>query len=129
LIGQAAAADFMVGETRACLSGDPSEQLRVTIGRVEPYGKGLTVVHVSLFNKAPAAAFSGIAHAPVEAQVLAKSCPTVEAEVIPLSPMFETGYGQWREAKGGIFTIPIDQIYEIYVGQVVKARQGGLNVQ
>jgi hypothetical protein len=128
LAGSAAAADLQVGQTWSCSSADPARQLFVTIGRVEPYGKG-TVVHVSLFNRAPGAVPGELAHAPIDLEVLLKSCPKIETPSIPLSSRFEGGYGQWRDAHGGVFTIPVERIYGIVVDQVAKARQGGLNVQ
>ncbi len=121
----AVAADLEVGQTRACQSSGPGKQLYVTIGRIEPYANGQTVVSVSLFNRAPGAAMPSVAHAPVDANVLSVSCPILADHSIPLSPEFDSGYQQWRTAQGGVFTIPIDQIYDIGVETVAKSHQGG----
>ncbi len=124
----AMAADLAVGQTRACISANPAQKLHVTVGRLVPFGD-TTAVSVTLYNTAQGALVPDVAHLPIDAKVLAASCPAVEAESLPLSPDFEGGFAQWQQANGGVFTISVEQIYGLAETQMTKARQeGGLNV-
>ena len=128
-IPPAVVGELAVGQTRACLSADPARALHVTIGKIESFGSVGPVVSVTLYNTAPGSPLPGLAHAPIDAKVLVASCPSVERQTLPLSPNFEGGYAEWRKANGGVFTISVDQIYDVVLAQVAQARQGGLNVQ
>ena len=66
----------------------------------------ISIVGLHLFGQ-PAA--SAIAHLPVSRSVLDESVTrlvTSDAEF----PDVEEGIANWREAKGGVFTIPVDEI-------------------
>jgi hypothetical protein len=124
----AGATELEVGKTLKCQSKGPDKQLYVTIGRIETHTDGRIVASVSLFNQAPKADLPVLAHIPIDAGALSDACP-VSAAPIALSPQFEAGYQQWRDAKGGVFTVSVDRIYDIVETQVAKARQGGQSVQ
>ncbi len=123
----AGAADLTVGQTRICSSAE-GRQFVVTVGRIEPFGSDLTAVSVSLFNLAPGAVVQVLAHLPIEAKALEKSCPSLAAAQAPLAAQFEEGYRQWREAQGGVFSIGIDQIYDVIVQSLGEERPRGPNV-
>ncbi len=122
----ASAAELAVGQTRACQSG-PEKQLYVTVGAIDYYGEGRAAVSVSIFNKAPNARYPRIAHAPLDADTLTASCPTVVDQPIALAPGYEHAYQRWRADPVSAFTLSIEQIYDIVVEQVSKAHQGGPN--
>jgi hypothetical protein len=124
----AGAVDLEVGRTLSCQSSGLNKQLYVTIGRVETHTDGRIVASVSLFNRAPKAELPVLAHVAIDAGVLAASCST-RTMTIALPPEFEDGYQQWLSAKGRVFTVSVDRIYDTAVDQVAKARQGGLSVQ
>ena len=66
----------------------------------------ISIVGVHLFGQPAAIA---IAHLPVSRSVLDESVTrlvTSDAEF----PDVEEGIASWREAKGGVFTIPVDEI-------------------
>ena len=121
----ASAAELQVGQTRACPSEGPGKQLYVTIGAIDYYGEGHAAVSVSIFNRAPNALYPRVAHAPLDADTLTASCPTVVAPPIALAPGFEHAYQRWRADPVSAFTISIEQIYDIVVEQVSKAHKGG----
>ena len=120
--------NFEVGTTLKCHSAKPDRQLYVTVGRVETHTDGLIVASVSIFNRSPKPGLPEVAHAPIDINVLAASCPA-QAASIPLSPYFEDGYREWRNAKGRVFNVSVDRIYDAVVDQVAKTRQGGQGAQ
>ena len=127
-LARATETDLEVGRTLKCQSTGPNKELYATIGRVETHTDGRIVVSVTLFNRAPKADLPVLAHIPVDASALAAACPT-SGGAIALSPDFENGYQQWRSAKGGVFVVSVDRIYDYIVSMVVKSRQGGPDVR
>ena len=107
------AADLAIGQTLAC---SPDGVVAV-VGRMDPGGKdGATIVSVSLFDDRAGAKASTMGHIPLDARILAESCP----KTLPpraLAPEFEDGYAQWRQAfasgNGGYFTIPVSAILDV----------------
>ena len=109
----AMAADLVVGQTLACAP----EGVVAVVGRMDSGGKdGAKIASVSLFDNRAGAKAGVLGHIPVDAYVLAKSCPKTLSPK-PLAPDFEGGYAQWREAfesgKGGYFTIPVSEILDV----------------
>jgi hypothetical protein len=117
------AADLAVGQTLSCASKDPNRRLTVVVGRVEPYGPFESVASVSLFvDDAKGASLGSASHLPIDAKVVATSCPT-PAPKRALGDSFEEGYAQWKGAQGGVFTIPVDQIEAAVRQMLERARQ------
>jgi len=116
--------ELEVGKTLKCLSTGPDRKLYVTIGRIETHTDGLIVVSVSVFNRAQKSGLPELAHAPIDARVLTASCPTPAEAPIPLSPNFDEGYQQWRSARGRVFNVSVERIYDFVVEQVAKEQQG-----
>ncbi len=128
-LATATVTELEVGKTLKCQSTGPDRKLYVTIGRIETHTDGRIVVSVSIYNRSPKSGLPELAHAAIDAGVLSASCPTPAGGPIPISPNFEEGYQQWRSAKGRVFTVSVDRIYDVLVDQVAKARQGGQGVQ
>jgi hypothetical protein len=109
----AKASDLAVGQTFACAP----EGVVAVVGRLDPGGKdGAVIASVSLFDNRAGATTGVLGHIPVDAQILAKSCPkTVSPQA--LAPDFGGGYAQWRAAfesgTGGYFTIPVSEILDV----------------
>ena len=111
--GPAMATSLAVGQTLACAP----DGVTAVIGRMDSGGKdGATIASISLFDNRAGAKAGVMGHIPLDAQVLAKSCPKT---LLPkaLASDFEGGYAQWRQAfeggKGGYFTIPVSEILDI----------------
>lgn len=88
---------------------------KIVIGRIEPW-RDKIVVHVALVDiPLPPAGVAGnrvteIAHAPFEESALAASLGDLVATAVTLPPDFESGYRQWKEHQGGIFTVPVSEV-------------------
>jgi len=107
------AADLAVGQTLACAP----EGVVAVVGRLDSGGKeGAKIASVSLFDNRAGAKIAVLGHIPVDAKILAKSCPKTLSPKT-LSPDFEGGYAQWRQAfesgKGGYFNIPVSEILDV----------------
>ena len=120
----AAVTEIEVGKTLKCHSTGPDRKLYVTVGKIETHTDGRIVVSVSIYNRSAKSGLPDLAHAPIDASVLTLSCPTLADEQLPLSPNFEQGYQEWRSAKGRVFTVSVDRIYDAVLDQVAKDRQG-----
>ncbi|MBC7669728.1 MAG: hypothetical protein H7236_15065 [Gemmatimonadaceae bacterium] len=112
-VSSATAAELAVGQTLACAP----EGIVAVVGRLDPDGKGgAAIASVSLFDQRPGAKIDVLGHIPVDAKVLAASCPKTQASQA-LAPDFEGGYASWRQAfesgKGGYFTISISEILDV----------------
>ncbi len=118
-------ADLNLGQTLACASKDPAKQLYVVIGRIEPLG-GRAAVSVSLYDKQPGSPLPQMAHLPLDLEALAASCAPTATESLTLSPLFESGYADWRKAveahKAGTFSISVDDVDDLVRKQMVAAR-------
>ena len=120
---------LQVGQTRSCLSDGDGKQLFVTVGRIEAFDRDHKVVSVSLFNEAPGSSPPGVAHLPIDADILQASCPAIAIRSLPLSPQFEEGYATWKgAAHGGAFTVTVEQIYDMAATTLAKARVRGADV-
>jgi hypothetical protein len=83
----------------------------VIIGRIEPW-RDRVAVHVSIIDiplsqETGALRISEIAHIPFEESALAASVDKLLATGAPPARDFDSGYKQWKEHNGGIFTVSI----------------------
>jgi len=118
----AAHADPKIGDTLACTSKDPAKRLYAVVGRIEPFGKDRSAAQITLINETPGAAPGQAAHIPIDLTVLGSSCPKLADTPRKLNPNFAAGRQQWIEARGGVFTIPVDEIDEILHDQIARAK-------
>ena len=110
---QAIQMKFEAGQKLRCASVHSDRLLEATVGRVDVAPNGVTIVSITLEDKAPGAQPSLFAHMPFDAKTLKSSCSQIIAIGAPVSASFNEGYATWREAfdsgKGGYFTISVDQ--------------------
>jgi len=113
-----------VGDTLACTSSNPAKRLFVVVGRIEPFGQGKTAAQITLISETSGTLLPRAAHIPIDLEALRASCPTLADQPRTLDANFESGRQQWLHARGGIFTITVDQIDDILQNQVASARSG-----
>jgi hypothetical protein len=104
--------DFAVGQEWSLKSSTLSTA-KIVIGRIEPW-KNKIAIHVSIIDIAMSSSEAGlrlttIAHIPFEKSALAASVDKLLLTGVVPPPKFETGYRQWKEQNGGIFTISVAQ--------------------
>ena len=101
----------------------------IVIGAIEPFATGKTAISVSVFDvPCPAAASCTttiVGHAPFDSQALAQSVDRLVADHAATAPNFDAGYANWKQAKGGIFTIPVSQLPDL----LFKAIPAGKHLQ
>lgn len=108
---------FAVGQQWSIKSSLPTTA-KVIIDRIEPW-RDKTAIHVSIIDLPASSSGSDqmrvtrIDHIPFEESALAASVDKLLATGVAPPPNFEGGYKQWKEAKGGIFTIPVAQVIHI----------------
>lgn len=101
---------------------------KVVINRVEPWERQV-VVHVSLIDVPIPRHMPGaggttiIGHMPFERSALAASVDHLLATGASPASSYESGYKEWQAAKGGVFTIHVEQAI-IFVFQTLPRRQG-----
>jgi hypothetical protein len=101
---------------------------KVIIGRVEPWrdtvAVSVSIVDIPIRQGEPGAGgVTQIAHIPFEKSALTASIDRLLATGVSPAPSFESGYKQWQDAKGGIFTIGVEKAIEIMF-QTINQRQG-----
>jgi hypothetical protein len=88
--------------------------IKIVIGHIEPYAGGRTAISVSVFDvpcpPAMGCTTTVVAHAPFDSEALAKSVDRLIASKAQTAPGFESGYQDWKQAQGGVFTIPVSQL-------------------
>lgn len=94
-----------------------NSDIRIVVGRVEPFAKGKTAVSISVLN-VPCPPEAGckttiVAHAPFDAEVLAGSVDKLVSTSAQTAPQFDQGYANWKQANGGVFTVPVSKLPEI----------------
>ena len=95
------------------------------IGRIEPFGDK-TVVHVSIVDVPippglpGAGRFTVIAHAPFDRAALADSVDKLIGTAT-LAPDFQRGYDQWRAARGGIYTVGVEEAVRLAFQTIGRA--------
>ena len=116
---------FKPGQVWRYHTRDVEPNSTLTVCRVETVGDQ-TVVHISLADVrvrvagAPDGISPVIGHMPVAEAALESSVTQLVAEDAAL-PGFEEGYAQWKEAKGGFWTLP--------VAECVAAMESAINQQ
>jgi hypothetical protein len=108
--GSTANSGFAEGQEWSVKSSTESAA-KVIIGRIEPW-RDKIAVHVSIVDipvsqETGALRISEIAHIPFEESALAASVDKLIATGVPPARDFDSGYKQWKEHNGGIFTVPI----------------------
>lgn len=108
--GSTTDAGFAVGQEWSIKSSTQSTA-KVIIGRIEPW-RDKTAVHVSIVDipvsqETDALRISEIAHMPIEESALVASVDKLITTGVPPARDFDSGYKQWKEHNGGIFTVPI----------------------
>lgn len=98
--------------------------LTLVIGRIEPYPPNKTVISISVFD-VPCPPGTGckktvVAHAPFDADALANSVDKLIDTNAATAPAFESGYAQWKQANGGVFTVPVSKLTEILFKTIEK---------
>ena len=136
-----AAATIVLGLTEAAAAQQPAFQpgqkwtvkdspMTIVIGTVEPFAKDKTAVSVSVFGVPcpPDAGCSAtdVAHAPFDGEVLAQSVDKLVDSHAATAAQYENGYANWKQAKGGIFTIPVRDLPKLLFRTLTdgKASQG-----
>ena len=119
--------DFATGQEWSIKSTAPTTA-KVIIGRVEAWHDSVaisvSIVDVPIPQGNPGAGgVTQIAHAPFDKAALAASVDQLVATGVSAAPAFESGYKQWQDAKGGVFTISVEKAIEI-VFQSINQRQG-----
>jgi hypothetical protein len=106
------AQDFEVGQVWS-LQAPMDANARIRIGRIEDNGQ---TIHISLWGQ-PVEPIEGAlssplvaGHLPISADALRSSVNALVDEAPLEGLMFEDGYGQWRDARGGVFTITVAEI-------------------
>jgi hypothetical protein len=119
--------DLAPGQEWSIKSASPTTA-KVIIGRVEPWRDNIAV-SVSIVDlpipqgDVGAGGVTQIPHIPFEKSALAASLDQLLATDVPPAPIFESGYKQWHDAKGGIFTISVEKAIVIMF-QTINRRQG-----
>ncbi len=108
--GSTANAGFAEGQEWSVKSLTQSTT-KVIIGRIEPW-RDKIAVHISIVDipvsqETGAFHISKIVHIPFEESALAASVDKLIATGVPPARDFDSGYKQWKEHNGGIFTVPI----------------------
>src|SRR3569832_1018292 len=85
--------------------------IRIVIGRIEPFVKDKTAVSISVFN-VPCPPQAGckttvVAHAPFDANTLADSVDKLVSTAAQPAPQFEGGYANWMLVFGGVFSVSV----------------------
>jgi hypothetical protein len=109
------------------IKSTPPTTARVIIDRIEPWHQKV-VVHVSIIDVPVPPSMSGtgttaIGHMPFEESTLAASVDRLLATGASPVSGFESGYKNWQDAKGGIFTISVEKAIE-FTFQTLNRRQG-----
>jgi hypothetical protein len=118
--------DFAPGQEWSIKSTSPTTA-KVVIGRVEAWQNtvcvSVSIVDVPIPQDMPGAGgTTQVAHVPFEKAALVASVDQLLATNVSPDPNFESGYKQWQDAKGGIFTISAEKAIEI-VFQTINQRQ------
>jgi hypothetical protein len=114
LSGQAPAPKYAQGQIWEYKTRPQDAGSLLKIQRIETQGN-LPVYHISVIgvhvggSVTPAA----LQHLPVSDQTLDASVTRLSQATPDFPTTFEEGISTWREAKGGVFTIPVAEIVDI----------------
>jgi len=104
--------EFVPGQMWSMTSATATSA-KIIIDRIEPW-RETRVVHISVVDvpvpsEVPVARrVTDITHMPFDEAALRASVKDLLATGVPIGPSFESGYKQWRDAKGGIFTVSVE---------------------
>jgi hypothetical protein len=109
----AEAPEFLVGQKWTVKDSG----MTIVIGRIEPFPGGKTAISVSVFD-VPCPPGAGcvttvVAHAPFDSATLATSVDKLIAKDATPAQNFDEGYANWKQANGGIFTVPVSKLPEL----------------
>jgi len=116
--GTTSVPDFVPRQEWSIKSASPTTA-KVIIGRVETWEQSKIIVHVSIIDipipqgLPGAGAMTRIDHVPFDKAALAASADRLLSNNVPPPPGFESGYEQWKSAKGGVFTTTVEKAIEI----------------
>jgi hypothetical protein len=110
---------FEVGQVWT-LEAPMASTARVSIGRIEDNGE---VIHISVWGQPVAEELPvpnpfSMSHLPIARASLSASVDTLVTESLPTDLRFEEGYGLWRDAQGGVFTITVAEILEVVLQNI-----------
>ena len=120
--------DFAPGQEWSIKSTSPTTA-KIIIGRVERWGDKLCV-NVSIVDipipqgMRGAGGVTEIAHIPFDKAALTASVDKLFAIGVAPSSNFESGYKQWQDAKGGIFTISVEKAIELMFQTINRQPNG-----
>ncbi|MES5484928.1 hypothetical protein QMZ05_19395 [Bradyrhizobium sp. INPA03-11B] len=98
---------------------------KLIIGRIEPWS-GRVVVEVTLVDVPIPQHLPGaggttiIGHMPFDDVALMESVDRLLAVNVSTASNFESGSRQWREAKGGVFTVSVEKAIEIIFQEIKR---------
>lgn len=110
---------FQAGQVWAFKTPDGQPNAKLTVLQVEDGGKIGTIVHIAISGVAFGDGQTTISHLPFAESAVEQSVTSLDRESGPV-PDFSEGYQLWREAweagKGGVFTIPVAEAFDIVTG-------------
>lgn len=120
--------NFAPGQEWSIRSATPTTA-KIIVGRVEPWGSkvcvNVSIVDIPIPQGNPGAGgVTQIAHIPFDKTVLAASVDRLIATGVSPAPSFESGYKQWMDAKGGIFTISVEKAIGIMFQTISRQTSG-----
>jgi hypothetical protein len=111
----AAKARLAIGQVWRYETRPGEEESRVIIAKIEKDPQAGTIVHVKLTGlripnpQAPDGINSVLPHAPVSEAAVLASVTELTDERADLAG-FAEGYETWRQARGGVFTMPLSEV-------------------
>ena len=111
-------------------SGDDNALIIQRIEPAEDTGFPYDVYHISMFVDIPLGEMDElvVGHLPVSRETLDASVTETSERDMSTFSDWEEGYREWQNAKGGVFTIPMDEIVaflvELMTQQVIQPKHG-----
>ncbi len=112
---QKATHELSVGQVWNYQTREVDQGSTLTICKLEELPKVGTVVHVSLSglhlknSRAPGGYTGEVPHAPFTRDAIERSLTTLQGQGSPPKG-FEAGYRAWKEARGGVFSVPVAEV-------------------
>jgi hypothetical protein len=107
--------DIALGQVWSIKSAAPSSA-KIIISGIEPW-HGKTVVQISVVDVPIPQGLGGgtttIGHMPFDKSAVVVSVDQLLATDARPPPQFEAGYGEWRAANGGVYTVSVDQAIQL----------------
>ena len=96
-----------------------SAAARLVVQKIEPYGQGLQVVHVSIYGLPQTGTFAGtVSHLPFNRKALEASLDKITNDKPRADLGFAEGYQEWKNAQGGVFTITVAEVTKLLADQI-----------